>query len=305
MYAVYAHLTRQWRLLLVGFAILGLTIGSGLAAAQQPVPARDASRIVSVGGTVTEIVYRLGAGEQVVGVDTSSLYPEAATQLPQVGYQRTLSVEGVLSLAPTLILATDEAGPPDAVALLRSAGVPLVPVPSSPHSVAGAQQKIRLIAQTLRRERAGEALLAEMQRDIDTLHAMLARLPSRPGVMFIYARGAGAMSVSGSHTAAAAMIELAGGTNAVQDYSGYKPLTPEAVVAAAPEYILIPEHGLESVGGIDGLLSVPGIEFTPAGKSRQIVAMNDLYLLGFGPRLGKALQDLAGHLHALPQSGKP
>lgn len=273
------------------YAVLGLAVFGDAAWGQ------GAARIVSVGGAVTEIVYRLGAGDQLVGVDTSSIYPEAATELPQVGYQRRLSVEGVLSLNPTLILLSVEAGPPDAVALLKSAGVRMVHVPAE-HTVAGAQEKIRVTARALDREAEGEAMVNAISSDIEAVRERLRSIAAKPKVLFIYARGQGAMSVSGTQTSADAMIALAGGVNAVTGYEGFKPLTSEALVAAAPDWVLIPERGLESVGGLERLLQVPGLALTPAGQARRVVAMDDLYLLGFGPRVGQAVTTLAQHLHA-------
>ena len=281
-----------WRLA-ASCAVFCLTIGVHAGWAH------GAARLVAVGGAVTEIVYRLGAGDQLVGVDTSSIYPKTATELPQVGYQRMLSVEGVLSLNPTLILLSVEAGPPDAVALLKTAGVRIVNVPAQ-HSVAGAQERVRVIARALGREAEGEALAAAMERDIEAVQRRLQHIASKPKVLFIYARGQGAMNVSGVGTSAHAMIGLAGGSNAVTGYKGYKPLTSEALVAAAPEVVLIPARGLESVGGLEGLLKAPGLTLTPAGAQRRVVAMDDLLLLGFGPRLGEAVKALAERFHPLP-----
>jgi iron complex transport system substrate-binding protein len=283
----------------IGVRVLLAVIGSlwlGHEVQSQTAQPDAHARIVSIGGSVTEVVYRLGAGDRLVGADTSSIYPEAATRLPQVGYQRMLSVEGVLSLQPSLILASADAGPPEAVTLLQGAGTPIVTVPNEP-TLAGAQRKIRVIAEALGRKAKGEALAATVARDIAVVRHALRHLKSRPRVLFIYARGQGAMSVSGAGTSADAMIALAGGVNAVTEYTGFKPLTPEAVIAAAPDILLIPERGLASIGGMDPLLAAPGVALTPAGRARRIVAMDDLRLLGFGPRLGQAVQELAAHFH--------
>jgi iron complex transport system substrate-binding protein len=110
------------------------------------------------------------------------------------------------------------------------------------------------------------------------------------------------MNVSGSGTSSESMIELAGGVNAVTGFTNYKPLTAEGVVAAAPDVILLTSRGLESAGGVDALLKQPGLALTPAGKARRVVAMDDLYLLGFGPRLGQAVKELCGKLHPVPKT---
>ena len=261
----------------------------------------DRTRIITLGGPVTEIVFALGAGSQVVAVDTSSTYPVEVTQLPQVGYQRQLAAEGVLALNPTLILATTQAGPPEAIQQLRDAGIPVLILPAA-DSVAGAKAKITGFAQALGQVAAGEQVIADLDADLATAKALLAKSTVQPKVMFIYARGAGSASVAGLKTGGHAMIELAGAINVVSEYEGYKPLTAEAAVAAAPDVILMLSGGLESVGGIDGLLKEPGIAETPAGQNRRIVAMDDEYLLSFGPRLGKALIELIKLLH--PELGE-
>lgn len=253
-------------------------------------------RVLPLGGPVTETVYALGAGDLVVGTDTSSVYPEAATKLPQVGYQRTLAAEGILSLKPDLVLATDEAGPANVLEQLRTAGVKVVLVPSE-HSVAGAQAKVRAVAAALDRAPEGDRLAATVAAQADEARKFLAGSPARPSVLFLYARGAGTLNVAGRNTAADAMIALAGAQNAVTGYEGYKPLTAEAAVAAAPEYLLMMDRGLSSVGGRDAVLAQPGLALTPAGQNKRVVAMDDLLLLGFGPRTGQAIAELARALH--------
>lgn len=272
--------------------LLCLGVWTGTAASL----AAGALRVVPLGGPVTETVYALGAGDLVVGTDTSSVYPEAATKLPQVGYQRALAAEGVLSLKPDLVLATDEAGPANVLEQLRAAGVRLVLVPSE-HSVAGAQAKVRAIAAALDRADGGEKLVADIARQAQDAHAEIEKMAARPAVLFLYARGGATMNVAGQHTAADAMIALAGARNAVTGYDGYKPLTAEAAVAAAPEFILTLDRGLASVGGTERLLTQPGLDATPAGQNKRVVALDDLYLLGFGPRTGAAILDLACALH--------
>lgn len=248
-------------------------------------------RIVSIGGNVTETIFVLGANEKLVGVDTSSIYPEAATEMPQVGYQRQLSSEGVLSLKPDLILAAAESGPPAAVQQIEAANVKIIKIDGE-NTIDGAKTKIREIAKVLDRETRGEDLVKKLDTDLSEAKVCTDSIKSKPKILFIYARGIGAPNVSGTKTAADAMINLAGGQNAVTGFENYKPLTPEALVAAQPDFILMPTLGLQSVGGIDGLLKVPGVAETPAGKNRRIITVDDLILLGFGPRLGEGVKDL-------------
>ncbi len=267
----------------------------------------DTSRVVSLGGSVTEIVFALGAQGSLVAVDTSSVYPpEAVAALPKVGYVRQLSAEGVLALEPSLIIATPSAGPPEVLEQLKGAGVTIVVVPDE-DSIEGAKAKITTIGEIFGlSERAADL---NRQIDLDVLEARLyldaVRAEAKPRVMFVYARGAGALSVSGTGTSAHAMIALAGGENAVSEYEGYRPLTAEAAVTAAPEVLLFLSRGLESVGGVNGLRELPGLALTPAYEAGRVVAFDDLYLLGFGPRVGQAVLELTQALYPELRVARP
>lgn len=252
-------------------------------------------RVVALGGSVTEIIYALAAESKLVGVDASSIYPDAARAQPQVGHFRQVSSEGVLSLNPDLVLAIEDAGPPTSITQLRAAGVEVVIVPSTP-SIEGARQKIRIVAGALGMQEAGEQLVQRLNTGIEAIERKVNGVTEKPRVMFIYARGNGTPNVSGKGTSADAMIRLAGGENAIEAFDGYRPLTAEAVVAAAPDVILVLERGLEALNGKESFLNMPGVALTPAGRSGKIVSMDDMLMLGFGPRLGEAIQDLHAKL---------
>ncbi|PJF41831.1 MAG: hypothetical protein CUN55_11295 [Phototrophicales bacterium] len=256
----------------------------------------DTSRIITIGGSVTEIVFELGAGDRVIARDDSSLYPPSVNELESVGYVRQLSAEPVLALNPTLIITNESAGPPEAIEQLQSAGVTLLIVPSA-ESVEEVIANVETIATALSLPEAGAEIIAQIENDYAQAQALLETIETKPRVMFIYARGAGSVSVAGTNTSAATMIELAGGENVVSEYEGYQPITAEAVVAANPEVILIMTRGLESLGGIEGLLEQPGIAITDAGVNKRIIAIDDLYLLGFSTRIGSAILDLTYLLH--------
>ena len=278
---------------------LGLTTalwGSTCDAEETP---NDTSRIVSLGGTITEIVFALGAGERVVGVDASSSFPEAANQLPKVAYHRRLSAEGVLSLRPTLIIATTEAGPPEAIQQLESAGVTVLVLPHEP-TVENAIAKIERIAAALEVQAHGTVLIQALKEELSQVQSAIPQTAAQAKILFLYARGQGTLMVAGQDTGADTMIGLAGGANAVQGYSGYKPLTSEAAVAAAPDVILLMDSGLESVGGDQGLWQLPGLALTPAGQQGRVLSMDGLLLLGFGPRLGQAALALNQALYDVP-----
>lgn len=255
------------------------------------------SRVVSAGGALTEIVYALGAERDLVGVDTTSNWPKATESIPKVGYFRKLSAEGLLSLRPTLVLTAEDAGPPEVLEQLRGAGVRIATFRNE-YSAAGVVAKIKGIAHELERAAEGEELAANVNAEIETATRKIATLPGRPKVLFLLGVGSGAPVAAGRDTAAAAMIQLAGGENAFYQFDGYKPVSAEALVAAAPEVVLTTEPPGEVATFESKLLSVPGISDTPAGQQRRLVLMDGLRLLGFGPRLGPTMLELAERLRA-------
>lgn len=256
-------------------------------------------RIVVLGGSIAEIVHALGAGEEIVGADISCTYPAALAGVSKVGYQRTIAAEQVLSLNPTLVIASDEAGPPTALAQLRDAGVRVAVIPGG-HTAAAAEGKIEAVARLLGLGRRGDALRDTLRRDLNAWRA-----PAAPGprVIYLHARGNTGLYVAGEGTAADAIIRLAGAVNAASGFSGYRPLTPESGVEAAPEYVLISEAALHGGGGAEAVAAMPGLAGTPAALHHRVIAIDDLYTLGFGPRLGRARAELAARLAVGEEGG--
>lgn len=252
----------------------------------------DASRIITIGGAVTETVFALGLGDNVIAVDESSIYPEAAAALPQVGYLRFLAAEPILAFDPTLIITTIDAGPPEVLAQVRDAGVTVLIVQAQA-SFDAAIAKIELIAAALDRSEAGAALVEGLQADIDRAAELTATVTEPVRVLFLFLRGTAVQGAAGTGTSADEMIRLAGAENVVTDYSGYQPLSAEAIIAAAPDVIVTTSNGAESIGGLEAVLALPGVADTPAAENGRVIAsMDDLYLLGFTPRLGQAILDL-------------
>jgi len=261
-------------------------------------------RIVSTAGTLTEIVWALGAGDRLVAVDSSSVYPEQATNLPQVGYSRQLSAEGIFSVRPDLVLLSEDAGPPAVLEQLERLGVPLITI-SADHSVEAALERIHIVGRALGRKKEAEELAQKVESEIAQVSRKNPR-ETAPKVLFLYARSGGIMNVAGRNTAADIVISMAGGVNAINGYEGYKPLTAEAAVTAAPDVILVTDRGMDASGGAEELLKQPGLSMTPAGRNRRIVAMDDLLLLGFGPRLGEAVGELSNQLQpVLARTDRP
>lgn len=256
----------------------------------------DISRVVTLGGPVTETVFALGVGPQVVATDISSNYPAAAAALPRVGYYRQLSAESIIALKPTLVIGNEDSGPPVVLEQLQAANIALLILPKST-SPAVTKKNIVTLGQVFGRDAQATAL----NRNLDAQLVQAARLRSsvtrQVKVMFIYARGSNMIQVGGRNTSADGMIRLAGGRNVFSNFEGYRPLTPEAAVSANPDYILMLNDGLASVGGVEGVLKLPGIAQTNAGKNRRIISMDGNFLLDFGPRLGDAAKDLALKLY--------
>lgn len=266
----------------------------------------DVSRIVPLSGDVAEIIWTIGLGANIVGVDVSATYPEELATLPQIGFERQLSAEGILSLNPTVVIGKEQAGPPAVLDQVRAAGVPVVIV-SEPQTIDAPAAKIRSVAAALGLTEAGEALATKTQSEIDTARAFAATAQSKPTVMFLYVRGGGTQLIGGAGSVADAMIEAAGGNDAgvAAGVQGFVPVTAEAMIAAQPDVIVVPVSGLDSIGGMDALMEVPGVSETPAGKNGRIYAYDDLLLLGMTPRTGQMIDQLARDLHPELTSATP
>ncbi|HIP80437.1 MAG TPA: hemin ABC transporter substrate-binding protein [Kiloniellaceae bacterium] len=289
--------TLRGGLLRAGFALLVLVIavvptqrGLGEAAGA------DGNRVVSVGGSITEIVYALGAGDRLIAVDSTSLHPPEAQGHPDVGYMRRLSAEPILAMKPTLLLAVEDAGPATVLDQLRAAGTKLVIVPDDPSSE-GVLKKVSVIAEALGLEDEGQRVSDRLRQDLVRLGEALEDVEHTPSVLFLLSIGRGAPLAAGRETSAASIIELAGGRNAIDAFEGYKPLSPEAMVGAEPDFLLVTDRTLDLLGGEQELLSRPEIAATPAGREARLITMNGLLLLGFGPRTPEAIRNLAAGLH--------
>jgi iron complex transport system substrate-binding protein len=258
-------------------------------------------RIVCVGGALTEIVFALGAQSCLVGVDSTSIFPEQAQQLPQVGYARTLSAEGVLALAPTHLLVTEEAGPLSVLRQVSSVGVS-VQMLDSGYRFEGLIDRIARVGRLVGREVEAQALIVRLQHEWAQLRPELSihslSMPSvaPQRVLFLFSHRANRLMAAGVDTGAHAMIEYAGAINATQGFSGYKLLTPESLVAAQPDVVLLTDHGLQAIGDRSAISKLPGMSQTPAGRHQRFIVMNAGLLLGFGPRLPAAVNILKSHL---------
>jgi iron complex transport system substrate-binding protein len=255
----------------------------------------DTSRIASIGGSITEIVYALGEEGRLVARDSTSDYPEAAAKLPDVGYMRALSPEGVLSVNPTAILALQGSGPKEAVDVLKKSSVPFIEVPDH-YNHEGILEKIRVVGKALRVDAKAEKLVAETDAKLRAAEKQTASIKERKRVLFVLSTQGGKILAAGSDTAADGIIRLAGAVNAVEGFSGYKGMTDEAIVSARPDVILTMKGGGPPISE-EELFANPAVASTPAGTNRKMIGMWGGYLLGVGPRTAEAIHDLAVSLY--------
>lgn len=303
---------RPGRIRAIVFAILMLAltvtgIGIGIASAD----AQSQPRLLVLGGDVAEIVAELGASDQLIARDDTVTYPPALAELPSVGYLRNLSGESVLGLKPDRVIASHEAGPREVLAQLEASGVVLshiqplrIQKPTQAPSIqAELDSKIRQVATAIDRDAQGEALI----KRLSSKHQQVDALSELSGlrVMFLLHHGGMTPMVGGRDTGADRVINMLGASNAFADVDGYKPVSAEGLIPAAPEVVVLPEKGLEALGGEAGLWQLPGLALTPAGKARRYLAIDSGALLSVGPRTPQALLELHAALAALSVAEAP
>ncbi|MCT7356378.1 ABC transporter substrate-binding protein [Streptomyces sp. 15-116A] len=258
-----------------------------------------AERLVPLSGSLSEIVFTLGLGDRVVARDVTATFAQAA-KLPVVTRGHDVSAESVLSLRPDLVLAESTTGPAEAMDQIRAAGIPvLVVAPASGLDDVG--PRIRSVAKALGVPGAGEELSRRSEQRIAAVTESVPEERPRPRVAFLYLRGSASVYlIGGKGSGATSLIEAAGAVDAgaasglEKDFTA---ITSEALVKAAPDAILVMSKGLESVGGVDGLVKIPGVAQTPAGMDRRIVSVEDGVLLNYGPRTDQVLKSVVAQLY--------
>jgi iron complex transport system substrate-binding protein len=260
-------------------------------ASGRQVKVADTSRILSLGGDVTEILYALKADDKIVAIDSTSQFPgDALSKKANVGYLRALSAEGVLSTNPTLIIAGKDAGPPPVVAVLKASSIPYIEVPDN-QTPEGVAAKIRFVAKVIGTDAAGDALAKEVERDFSVLAEQRSKITKPIRALFVLGVQNGRATVGGTGTSADAILRLAGAQNAAAATQGFKPLADEAGIELAPEAIVTMQHGRAGMPS-SGVDTVKGLQSSPAVQNRRVIEMNGLYLLGFGPRCARAAREL-------------
>ncbi|MEV0171081.1 ABC transporter substrate-binding protein [Streptomyces sp. NPDC050803] len=258
-----------------------------------------AERIVPLSGSLSEIVFTLGLGDRVVARDITATF-EQAGKLPVVTRGHDVSAESVLSLKPDLVVAETSSGPAEAMEQIRAAGIPVLVVDPA-QGLDDVGTRIRTVADALGVPAAGKELTARSERRIAAVRKDVPRAADKPRVAFLYLRGSASVYlIGGRGSGATSLIEAAGGVDAgagsglSKDFTA---ITSEALVKAAPDAILVMSKGLESVGGIDGLVRIPGVAQTPAGMDRRVVSVEDGVLLNYGPRTDQVLKSVVQQLY--------
>lgn len=259
----------------------------------------SADRVVPLTGSLNEIVYTLGLGPKVVARDITATFEQAA-DLPVVTRGHDVSAESVLSLRPTLVLAETTSGPAEAIQQIRDAGIPLLVVAPA-KSLDDVAKRTDAVAAALGVKEAGTQLNQRTAERIATARKGLPASGKKPRVAFLYLRGtASVYLMGGSDSGAGSLLDAAGAVDTGTE-SGlgkdFTPITSEALAAAAPDAVLVMSKGLESVGGMDGLVKIPGIAQTPAGMDRRVITVDDGVLLNYGPRTDQVLTSLITQLY--------
>ncbi|QMV03288.1 ABC transporter substrate-binding protein [Devosia sp. D6-9] len=291
------HFSKPLKALTLAVALLATS-----AQAQDLKPFPDTSRLVAVGGSLTEIIFALGEEGRLVGRDSTAVYPEEALKLPDVGYMRALSPEGVLSVNPSALLVLEGSGPKEALDVLSKASIPYETVPEG-FTHEGILAKIKAVGQALGVEDKAKQLAETVDQDLKDAEELTRDVPQRQKVLFILSMQDGKVQASGTGSAANGIIALAGAENAITDYQGYKALTDEAIINAKPDVILMMDRGGELAVSDETLFSHPALSLTPAGQNKRIVRIDGAYLLGFGPRTASAIRDLAKAIYGDSLSG--
>ncbi|WPR74642.1 heme/hemin ABC transporter substrate-binding protein [Algoriphagus sp. NG3] len=274
------------------FALVAISIFTACSPSQQEEKSNAQAKIITAGGTITEVVDALGFSDQIIATDITSTYPAAMQNLPSIGYRNQIKAEGILALGPDIVLIEEGYLTPDVVTQLKAAQVN-IHVFAKPSTVDGSKKLVTDLAAFFDEEEKGKEINASIDADIASLETYLESQESQPRAIFVMARGPETVFIAGDKTFASEMFKLAEIEGTATGFDEFAPLAPESLVSMNPEYLVFFESGIQSLGGKDGLVAIQGIDQTTAHKEGNIVSLDGQYLSGFGPRVGKAALDLA------------
>lgn len=253
----------------------------------------NSERWVIAGGSITELVYAIGAGNKVVGVDETTSYPEQTQALPHIGYWKQLSTEGILSLRPSTFVTWDDAEPKMVLRQLAQHNVKVISLPRTPATFELMLKNIRTLAISLDKQKEAEALIDSLQSRLAEINAKNNQIKQKVKVMFFLSPGGGIPQVAGKTSVADAILHLAGGEN-IATHENYRIYSAEAIIAANPELIVITTQSqktqADGLRAFEGLASVPGVSMTQAWKNQRIIEIDQSLILGMGPRIVDAVE---------------
>ena len=261
--------------------ILFLSISNAYAICEQSM---SRSKIVVAGGSITEIVYFLGMEDKLVGVDITSNFPKEAKKLKSIGYLRNLSIEGILSLSPGLVLAEEDIGPPIIVNQLRKTSIDLRIIKEK-NNLNGIHNKIVCISKILNTSLEENEDYVELQKKLYRVRN-LKKINSKKikKILLILMMRGSSPVVAGKNTSGQGFIEMIGHENSMKNLNGWKPVSSEEIIKKNPDYIIITKRAFKNFSSLDQFLNIPGISSTLAAKKKNIIVKDGMSMLGFGPR---------------------
>ena len=250
--------------------------------------ASSTERYITAGGTITEIVFALGAGNKVVAVDQSSTFPVAATKLPQIGYYRDLAVEGILSQGASTLLALEGAGRANVLEQVEQVGLK-VKIFSKPESIEQLYQLIEQLGNLLAKNAEAEKLINTIKASLPEKKAL-----NRKAV-FLLSAGNRGLIAAGTNTVPNLLFDYAGIKNVAAQYEGYKAINIENLVLQNPDFIVVPSHTLASAGGKEKYCQQSILALLLAAQKCQVLIMDGLKALGMTTRLAEAIAELTDY----------
>jgi len=256
----------------------------------------NSQRIITAGSAITETVCALGDCSKIIASDRTSLYPAEIQKLPSIGYRTSISAEGIISLRPTLFIVEEDYVRAEVIEQIKSADITVVAIERQ-FSFEGTKEMIQKIGATLNRQTEGAKLIAKMEGELNEAKKISAQSTTPPRVLCVFNRDKAALNIAGNNTFSE-ILKYAGAVPAVTGVDGYKALSTETLITSKADFLLMFESGVQALGGVEGVLAIPGVQQLPAGKKKQIIVIEGIKLSNFGPRLGEAVKELATQLHS-------
>jgi heme transport system substrate-binding protein len=277
----------------------GIALALALAACGGSDTHGNANRVVGVSKQINEFMYEIGAQDNLVARDLTSIYPAAIRSLPSVGYHRALSAEGIISMKPTLFLTDGNVGPDAVLDQLKKVGIPMLVIKPG-ESLDSAQMLMTQLGKQFHCEKAADSVIAQWRSGMDSIWKDTAQWTGKPHprvlIMHFGQIGNSYLAVGGQGPATQ-MLHWAGAANAIDSTRSMTRLTPELIAQLSPDVIIATDVGFDRMGSADKFATLPGVNLTPAGKSKRIFRINEQELLYFGPRTPATVRELVTMLH--------